>query len=201
MMKKGKIPLLGSAILGAIWLMASPIYAASEPFVGEIMMTGANFCPRGWANADGQLVAVNQHQALFALLGTNYGGDGRTTFGLPDLRGRVPLHVGSGPGLTQRTQGEKGGEEQHALTATEIPSSQTASHSPAGNNIQSPGSGKVWTVQGRIPDPRKPGAGPLNPRRTIPPATSGANAPHNVMQPFLGVRFCIALQGIFPSRN
>ncbi|MGD9852262.1 MAG: phage tail protein [Nitrospirales bacterium] len=200
-MKTHTFSSLGVALLGGMCLMVSPIYAASEPFVGEIMMTGANYCPRGWANADGQLLPINQNQALFALLGVNYGGDGRTTFGLPDLRGRVAIHAGNGPGLTQRAQGEKGGEEQHTLVASEAPSSQPASDSTSRGNIQSAGSGRAWAVQGGGADLRRPGAGPLNPRRHLPQAASGTGAPHNVMQPFLSVRFCIALQGIFPSRN
>ncbi|MGE0475080.1 MAG: phage tail protein, partial [Nitrospirales bacterium] len=145
--------------------MASPVFSASEPFLGEIMMTGANFCPRGWANADGQLISINQNQALFALLGTNYGGDGRTTFGLPDLRGRVPLHAGNGPGLTQRAQGEQGGEEQHSLMEHEVPSPQPSSHSTSGSHGQNSEPAKIWNVQDRVPDMRKPGASPLNPRR------------------------------------
>jgi microcystin-dependent protein len=93
----------------------------SEPYVGEIRMFAGNFAPRGWAFCDGQLLAVAQNDALFSLLGTIYGGDGRTTFGLPDLRGRVPIHAGSGPGLSPRRLGEKGGQEDVTLSLNELP--------------------------------------------------------------------------------
>ena len=93
----------------------------AEPFVGEIRMFAGNFAPRGFAFCDGQLLAISQNDALFALLGTTYGGDGRTTFALPDLRGRVPVHAGSGPGLTRRTLGQRAGSEQETLTLSQIP--------------------------------------------------------------------------------
>lgn len=199
-MRNARACLLGFMIFGATAVIGSPTYAASDPFIGEIMMIGANFCPRGWANADGQLLAVNQNQALFSLLGTMYGGDGRTTFGLPDLRGRVPLHTGTGPGLTPRNQGSKEGEEQHTLTESELPSPKTSSNAPASGNWQHAESGKAWTVQGRIPDPRKRGPA-LRPRIPNTQSVSPPGTPHNVMQPYLTVRFCIALQGTYPSRN
>ena len=94
----------------------------SEPFVGEIRMFAGNFAPRGWAFCDGQLLAVSQNDALFSLLGTIYGGDGRTTFGLPDLRGRIPIHAGTGPGLSPRRLGAKGGAENVTLTVNQMPS-------------------------------------------------------------------------------
>ena len=92
----------------------------SDPFIGEIRMFGGNFAPRGWAFCEGQLLSVNQNDALFSLLGTIYGGDGRTTFGLPDMRGRVPVHMGQGPGLSDRRLGSKGGEENVTLTVNQI---------------------------------------------------------------------------------
>ena len=94
---------------------------SAEPFIAEIIMFGGNFAPRGWAFCDGQLLAINTNQALFSLLGTTYGGDGRTTFGLPDLRGRVPVHPGTGPGLTQRRLGEKGGTETNTMNINQMP--------------------------------------------------------------------------------
>ena len=93
----------------------------SEPFVGEIRMFAGNFAPQGWAYCDGQLLAVSSNDALFSLLGTIYGGDGRTTFGLPDLRGRIPIHTGTGPGLSQRRLGSKSGTEKETLTVNELP--------------------------------------------------------------------------------
>jgi microcystin-dependent protein len=95
--------------------------AQAEPFLAQLMLTGANFCPNGWARADGQILSIAQNTALFALLGTNYGGDGQTTFALPDLRGRAPIHEGQGPGLSDRTLGETGGAESVTLTTAELP--------------------------------------------------------------------------------
>jgi len=92
----------------------------SEPFIGQIMMVGFNFAPRGWANCDGQLLPIAEHTALYSLLGTTYGGDGVNNFALPDLRGRVPIHVGTGPGLTTRKEGQKGGQERVALQETDV---------------------------------------------------------------------------------
>ncbi|MDH5426629.1 MAG: tail fiber protein [Nitrospirota bacterium] len=176
--------------------------AAAEPFIGEIMMTGANFCPRGWANADGQLLPINQNQALFSLLGTTYGGDGRTTLGLPDMRGRVPLHVGQGSGLTDRRQGSKGGEENHALNIPEMPQHQhVLNASKEGANQSSP-TGNLLANQSRKSRMYVPSAAnALTPMHATAIGTTGSSRPHNTMQPFLGIRFCIALQGVFPSRN
>ena len=106
-----------SALTLSALAMAAPAYA-TERYIGEIFMTGANFCPRGTAAADGQLLAISQNQALFSLYGTNYGGDGRTTFGLPDLRGRSPVHAGSGPGLNPVSLGSKGGAETNGGDAS-----------------------------------------------------------------------------------
>lgn len=195
---------LSGLLLGLVYgagTMISPVYASSEPFIGEIMMTGANFCPRGWANADGQLLPINQNQALFSLVGTIYGGDGRTTFALPDLRGRVPLHAGTGPGLTQRRQGERGGEERHALILNEMPAHQHALNASNGQATQDSVANNLLNAQGRKREFVAPGAGPLAPMHPTAVGPAGGGIPHNVMPPYLGVRFCIALQGIFPSRN
>lgn len=177
--------------------------AATDPFIGEVMMTAANFCPRGWTEANGQLLPINQNEALFALLGTMYGGDGRTTLALLDLRGRVPLHAGQGLGLTNRTQGSRGGEETHALTINEMPShnhgAQT-SNSPAAE--QTPASRLVKNQDGQVGYVAS-GAGPLPVMAPTPTPTGpiGNGQPHNNMQPFVTVRYCIALQGVFPARN
>ena len=107
----------------AMGITTAPTTAsAQDPYLGQLMIVGFNFCPRGWANADGQLLAINSNSALFSLFGTMYGGDGRTSFGLPDLRGRVPMHAGSGPGLTLRREGQKFGQERVTLTIPEMPS-------------------------------------------------------------------------------
>ena len=119
----------------------------SDPFIGEISLFASNFAPRGWALCDGQLLPISTNTALFALLGTTYGGDGRTTFGLPDLRGRLPVHAGTGPGLTQRRLGERSGVEQVTLSTTELPSH---GHAVRGNsgvaNRQSPVNA-VWASE------------------------------------------------------
>jgi len=180
----------------------SAALAAAEPFVGEIMMFGGNFCPRGWTNADGQLLPVNQNEALFSLYGTMYGGDGRTTFGLPDLRGRVPLHVGQGTGLTQRRQGQKGGAERHTLNIREIPPHQHALNATkVGAKQQSP-TGNVLASQNRKSRIYAPfDANAQTPMHVTAIGKAGSGQPHNNLQPYLTLRFCVAVQGIYPSRN
>lgn len=190
--------------IAAIILLGIPstALAAAEPFVGEIMMTGANFCPRGWANLDGQLLQVSQNNALFSLLGTTYGGDGRTTFALPDLRGRVPLHIGRGPGLTERRQGSKGGAENHKLNNSEMPQHQHKLNASKGKANQQSPTGNLLANQSRKNRIYTPsGADSLTPMHATAIGSSGGNRPHNNIQPFLGIRFCMALQGVYPSRN
>ncbi len=138
---------------------------ASEPFIGEVRSFGFNFCPRSWAPADGQLLPINQNQALYSLFGTNYGGDGRTTFALPDLRGRVALHMGTGPGLNPYKVGQKGGAESTVLPQ--------AYASAAADDDSKDG---VVTVAGN----------------------SGAV---NNMPPYTVINWCVALEGIYPSRS
>jgi microcystin-dependent protein len=165
----------------------------AEPFLGEIRMLTCSFPPDGWAHCNGQLLAINQNQALFSLLGTMYGGDGRTTFGLPDLRGRIPVHVGGGI-----SQGERGGEETHTLIVTEMPAhSHTAQAASVAGDEPSP-TGRVWGVQtaalAYAPTPNVAMAGTAA-------AVAGGSQPHANMPPFLVINFCIALLGNFPSRN
>jgi microcystin-dependent protein len=166
----------------------------SEPFLAEIRIVGFNFAPRGWAFCDGQILPINQNQSLYSLLGTTYGGDGRTTFALPDLRGRVPIHVGEG-----YREGQKGGSETVALTREQMPN-----HSHEAKASSDPASTPVPT--GNVLASSAPGefyhrASDLVPleRGTI--GTVGGGQGHNNMQPFLALNFCIALQGLFPSRN
>lgn len=171
----------------------------SEPFVGEIRMFAGTFAPRGWALCDGQLLAITQNEALFALLGTIYGGDGRTTFGLPDLRGRVPVHQGTGPGLTPRPIGSRSGSEVVALSASQIPSHSHAVRSATGGNaVTAPGN--VFST-----DPGGNSAGYNTTANDTMAAEivglTGGAAPHSNIQPFLCVHFIIALFGIFPSRS
>jgi microcystin-dependent protein len=172
--------------------------AASEPFIGEIMWVGYNFCPRGWANADGQLLQIAQNTALFSLYGTTYGGDGRTTFALPDLRGRVSIHTGQGPGLSSYTLGSEGGQEAVALTVNELPA-----HSHA-VNASSDATDK--NASGSVPgSPKKKFYdSPLNADTTWDASAvgmTGDGAAHENRAPYLTLRACVALQGLYPSRN
>lgn len=170
----------------------------SEPFVGEIRMFAGNFAPRGWAFCDGQLLAVSQNDALFSLLGTIYGGDGRTTFGLPDLRGRVPIHAGHGPGLSERRLGAKAGSEKETLTVNQLPShSHTlrASESSAtdrnvAGNLTAEGTKRIY---------RSPAT--VAPMASSAVTNVGGSRSHTNLQPFLCVHFIIALVGIYPSRH
>lgn len=175
----------------------------SEPFIGEIRMFAGNFAPRGWAFCDGQLLAVSQSDALFSLLGTIYGGDGETTFGLPDMRGRIPIHAGSGPGLSPRRLGAKGGAESVTITANQLPShthraidtppfatqdqadSTDASELPAFNDTAysySTSTGSSQTLGGNTAD-------------------VGGSRSHTNLMPFLCINFIISLFGIYPSQH
>jgi microcystin-dependent protein len=171
----------------------------SDPFVGEIRMFAGTFAPRSWALCDGQLLSVSQNDALFSLLGTIYGGDGRTTFGLPDLRGRIPIHAGSGPGLTPRTLGAKSGGENATVSVNELPThthpfkgtNQFADTSnPSGNTVA-----KSTTVDAYINE---------NPSVNLSGnavTSEGGSQNHTNLMPFLCINFIIALFGIYPSRN
>jgi len=164
----------------------------SEPFLAEVRMVGFNFAPRGWAFCDGQILPINQNQSLYSLLGTTYGGDGRTSFALPDLRGRVPLHVGNG-----HSEGNKGGEETHTLDVAEMPSHDhiaQASSAQADTNI--PINNILAQALNVYAD-----ATTTTTLRTGSVTHTGGGHAHNNMQPSLAVNFCIALQGLFPSRN
>ena len=171
----------------------------SEPFIGQIVMFGGNFAPRGWALCDGQLLAVSQNDALFSLLGTIYGGDGRTTFGLPDLRGRLPMHWGSGPGLTPRSIGQKGGAETVTLTSNQMPSHTHALQASASNGNTDEPVGNVL-ADGRRDDIYAGGNASVAMNASSVVATGGSQS-HNNLQPFQCVNFIIALYGIYPSRS
>jgi microcystin-dependent protein len=164
----------------------------AEPFLSEIRIMSFVFPPKGWALCDGQLLPINQNQALFSLLGTTFGGDGRVNFGLPDLRGRAPIHVGSG-----HTLGERGGEQAHTLSISEIP---THTHALMGTTNVAANSPSNTTVLGKS-NPQSVYAGASN-LVTMDPRSIGnvgGSQAHLNMQPFLILSFCIALQGIFPS--
>lgn len=166
----------------------------AEPFLSEIRMMSFPFAPKGWATCDGQLLPINQNQGLFSLLGTTFGGDGRVNFALPDLRGRTPIHVGSG-----HTLGERGGEQAHTLSIAEIPT-----HTHVANASSSPGNAAVPT-DALLGSPLNLSYSPYGGgATTMIPSTIGnvgGSQAHLNMQPFLTINFCIALQGIFPSPN
>jgi microcystin-dependent protein len=166
----------------------------SEPFLAEIRIVGFNFPPRGWAFCDGQILPINQNQSLYSLLGTTYGGDGRTSFALPDLRGRTPIHVGSG-----HTLGQKAGGETHILSESEIPMhTHTAQATSDLGNIPIPTNN---VLANSAPSELYHGASNLTDMRAGTIANAGGGQGHNNMQPFLALNFCIALQGLFPPRN
>lgn len=161
-------------------------------------MFAGNFAPQGWAFCDGQLLSISGNDALFALLGTIYGGDGRTTFGLPDLRGRIPIHMGSGPGLTPRIIGQKFGAETHTLTVNELPSHTHTMQANAQNaDEHNPGGELLAATAGDLYIADTPNV-PMNAASI---ANAGGSQSHDNMQPFLCVNFIISLFGIFPSRS
>ncbi|MFN2537169.1 MAG: phage tail protein [Mycobacteriales bacterium] len=167
----------------------------SEPFIGEIIMFGGNFAPRGWALCNGQLLPIAQNTALFSLLGTTYGGNGQTTFALPDLRGRVPLHPGQGPGLSSHSLGEAGGTETHTLSINELPVHDHGLPGFSGRQTTNVPTGAVPAHGGNYA-----AASSANVAMGRSAATGGAQ-PFSIVQPYLGVNFIIALEGIYPSRN
>jgi len=164
----------------------------AEPFLSEIRIMSFNFPPKGWALCNGQLLPINQNQALFSLLGTTYGGDGRVNFALPNLQGNTPIHVGNG-----YTLGEKGGEQSHTLSIAELPTHThvlNASSTPANTNV--PTGAYVASVNNAYTAPAN-----LVALSSASLANAGGSQAHLNMQPFLVLNFCIALQGIFPSQN
>ncbi len=189
-----------SAALCAGTMVAAPAPAtAQEPFIGEVVMFAGNFAPRGWAFCEGQLLPISNYQALFSILGTTYGGDGRTTFALPDLRGRVPLQPGNGPGLSSYRLGQKGGFEGVRLTQAQMPShTHQIQGTDARGDQEAPG-GAVPAKKNRDKDYK--GGAPdvkMHPNMAAP---AGGNQAHENRPPHLAINFIIALQGTYPSRN
>ncbi len=172
-----------------------------EPFIGEIKLFAGNFAPRGWALCDGQLLAISQNQALFSILGTTYGGDGRTTFGLPDLRGRTPIHAGRGAGLSDYRLGERGGTEQVTLTTNQIPSHSHSLHANSkAANTAAPAGSALANTRGRDFDYDQSGEIDTTlSGKSI--GAAGGSQPHENRQPYLAVNYIIALVGIYPSRS
>ncbi|QRM88374.1 phage tail protein [Lacinutrix sp. WUR7] len=174
-----------------------------DPFIAQIILFGGTFAPRGWAYCDGQLLPISQYNALFSLLGTTYGGDGRTTFALPDLRGRVPVHPGSGPGQPTIKLGQKGGEAAVILNANQMP---THNHTAVTNAVSPiPRGGATVTNPANAYNAEggvfATGANAQMAADATVIGQSGGNLPHNNMQPFTALSYIIALQGVFPSRN
>ena len=195
-----------------------------EPMLAQIILFGGNLAPRGWALCEGQLLPISQYSALFSLLGTTYGGDGRTTFGLPDLRGRVPMGAGNGPGLSARRIGQKAGQETHFLNQQEMPSHSHAVINTATQDqhikLSKDAAVNQIPAEGDVPAAAQYGSGLSATKvNAFGPATNlvngqaisgstgitigntGAGQPHNNMQPFITINYIIALQGVFPSRS
>lgn len=170
-----------------------------EPFIAQIMLFGGNFAPRGWAFCDGQLLPIANYSALFSLIGNTYGGDGRTTFALPDLRGRVPCHAGSGPGLTPRQAGQRFGEEHVTLVEAQMPNHghafMTSATGTPGGRSQTGGS--LGPSEIYVPASENPTI-QMNPASI---GRAGGGQAHDNMQPTLCINYIIALEGIFPSRS
>ncbi|HET6511541.1 MAG TPA: tail fiber protein [Candidatus Kapabacteria bacterium] len=173
----------------------------AEPFIGQIIAGGWNFAPRSYATCDGQILSIAQNTALFSLLGTTFGGNGQTTFALPDLRGRVPIHMGQGPGLSSYSLGQVAGEENHTLILSEMPahnhmvnvqSAIANQRSPVNNFLAMESQNRTSTYN------TASGGATLNAQSI---SAAGSSQPHNNIQPYLVINFCIALEGIFPSRN
>ncbi len=173
----------------------------SDPLIGEIFMAGFDFAPRGFALCDGQLLPISGNQSLFSILGTTYGGDGRTTFALPDLRGRTPVHAGQGPGLPSKSLGQKDGAETVALTANNFPlhthtlratNNVATVNSPLGNVLANP---TIAQTAYKLNPSTRVGMNPLA------VASTGSGQAHTNVQPSLTISFFIALTGLFPSRN
>jgi microcystin-dependent protein len=179
-----------------------PAAAQADPFLGQLALVGFNFCPRGWSSAEGQLLSIAQNNALFALLGTIYGGDGRTTFALPDLRGRSPIGIGTGPGLTSFREGQRGGTETTTLTVANMPSH---SHDVHATNVlgDKGGPGGKFLASGvGTAGLKRYNFGPPNKiMNSAMIGNTGGGQSFENRDPYLAMRWCIATQGVFPSRN
>jgi microcystin-dependent protein len=172
----------------------------SQPFLGEVRVFGFNFAPRGWAFCRGQVMSVSQNTALFSLLGTNYGGNGTSTFALPNLQGNIPISSGQGPGLSTYTVGEQGGSAGVTLLSNQLPAHAHTLPAGAGASTATPaantflGAGQRGkTVYATATDGTTMNAASVAP--------AGGSQPHNNLMPYIAMNYCIALQGIFPSRN
>ena len=204
-MKAMKLLAAAGAAALSMSTFASPAQAQAEPLLGQMMFFGGNFCPRGWAQANGGLIAINSNSALFSLLGTMYGGDGRTTFGLPDLRGRAPISLGDGPGLPRYVQGQKGGSTSFNIALSQMPShthTGTIAASPTAGDTNQPvrNSFAAAPAGSNIYLDGDPAVNNMHPNILRINAT-GNGQPVNKVSPFLVAQWCIATVGVFPSRS
>lgn len=169
-----------------------------QPFVGEIRMFGGNFAPAGWAFCAGQLMPISENDVLFTLIGTTYGGDGQSTFALPDLQGRLPMHMGTGPGLSARTIGELSGVESVTLTTQQIPVHTHAPMADANSGNQTTPQNGIWAATAAS---RYSSSAPNLAMNNTLVGQAGGSQPHENMMPYLAISFIISLFGIFPSQN
>ena len=186
-------------IAAALFLSVSNLKAQAEPYLGQIAFVAFTFAPKGWADCDGQIMSIAQNTALFSLLGTTYGGNGQTTFALPDMRGRVLIDDGQGPGLSVYSSGQMGGEEHHTLTSSEMPA-----HTHTVNAVTAEGNQNIPTsalpANTKVLDKEYSDASPDTQMALNMISPAGGSQPHNNMQPYLTLKCIIALQGIYPSR-
>lgn len=176
---------------------ASPLTGGQGPFLGEIIMLTCNYAPRGYAFCQGQTLPISQNTALFSLLGITYGGDGKSTFKLPDLRGCLPIGAGQGPGLSPYSLGQRGGTEAETLTPSQLPAHTHAlAYSTDLGTVASPEGGYLASNASGLAQYEATGTGSMAPTNS-----QGSGEAHSNMQPFLALNFCIALQGVFPSRS
>ncbi len=200
-MKNGRwLAGLSLALAGSVLTAAGPARAGLDPFIGEMMLVPYNFCPRGFAEANGQLIPIAQYTALFSLLGTTFGGNGQTTFGLPDLRGRTAIGQGTGPGLSPYTVGQVGGVESFTITTQNMPAhshsvraTSAAADKPGPANKYLANDANQFTKYSFGPADGTMAADMIT--------TTGGSQPLAVRSPYLTMRWCIALEGIYPSRN
>jgi microcystin-dependent protein len=171
----------------------------SEPFVAEIRIFSFNFPPSGWAFCNGQVLAISQNTALFSLLGTTYGGNGTTNFALPNFQGRSPMHTGQGPGLSLRRLGDTGGEDTIALSASELPVHTHPTSSNSGMGDQYSPAGNFWATDAGGNFEYGASANTTMAAQAV--QSAGGGEPHNNLQPYLALNFCIAMQGVFPARS
>lgn len=174
--------------------------AQDTPYVGQIKMFAGNFPPAGWAFCDGQLMSIAENEVLFAIIGTTYGGDGQTTFALPDLRGRIPMGTGQGPGLSSRILGQKLGTEQETMTINQMPSHSHIVNATTAEGNQNVPTGNLFANTKVLDKEYSDAPGNTTMKNTM-IGNAGGNQPMGNMQPYLGVNFIISLYGIFPSQS